>query len=218
MSGIRPDHILASLTVALLLAVPVGALAQQTDAAEAGITGSVKPGDARAVSPQQTTAADPLALLAPADRAIAERIRDLLVTKPNPIFADENEHAAVAAFYQQRNLAPVWISNGVENARGKAVIARLKNAGADGLDPDDYTTPAFAGLTPDALAAAELTLTQSVLTYARHVQAGRVPYRLVRQDNIGLPQKAPEAAQVLASIAEAADAINSVPSTSPIRS
>jgi L,D-transpeptidase YcbB len=215
VSGIRPDHILASLAVALLLAVPVGALAQKTDADAAGITGRAKPGDVRAASFQETTAADPLALLAPADRAVAERIGHLLATKPNPIFADENEHAAVAAFYQKRNLAPVWISNGVENARGKAVIARLKNAGADGLDPDDYTTPAIAGLTPDALAAAELTLTQSVLTYARHVQAGRVPYRLVRQDNIGLPQKAPEAAQVLESIAEAADAGSALDQFSP---
>src|SRR5205085_932742 len=145
-------------------------------AAEAGITGNAKPVEAQPVAHQETTAADPLASLDPADRAITGRIGHLLATKPNPIFADENEHAAVAAFYQKR-LAPVWVTNGMQNARGKAVIDRLKNADADGLDPDDYRTPALGGLTPDAIAAAELTLTQSVLTYARHVQAGRVPYR-----------------------------------------
>ena len=129
--------------------------------------------------------------LDPADRAIAERIRDLLAAKPNRFFADEKEQAAVEAFYQKRNLAPLWLDKGVENARAKAVIARLKNADADGLDPSDYKTPTFAALAPDALAEAELTLTQTVLTYARHVQAGRMPHRMVREDNIGLPQRAP---------------------------
>ena len=62
-----------------------------------------------------------------------------------------------------RNLAPLWLDKGVENARAKAVIARLKSADADGLDVNDYTDANFAGLSPDALAEAELKLTQTVL-------------------------------------------------------
>ena len=61
-----------------------------------------------------------------------------------------------------------------------------------------------------------------MLTYARHVQAGRVPHRLVSEDNIGLPQRAPDPAKVLAGVAEAADAgkalDNSARRTKPIRS
>ena len=72
--------------------------------------------------------------LDPADRPIAERIRDLLAAKPNRLFTNEKEHAAVEAFYQQRNLAPLWLDKGMENARAKAAIARLRNADADGLD------------------------------------------------------------------------------------
>jgi L,D-transpeptidase YcbB len=216
MRGPRCDHILASAAVALLLAAPLCALAQETAPTQAGITDGSKVGDPPAVSPEvartspaaadETPAPDALSSLDPADRMIAERIRDLLAKKPDRIFASENEHAAVEAFYQKRNLAPLWLDKGLENARGKAVIARLKNADADGLDPGDYKTPSFAGLAPDALAEADLTLTQTVLTYARHVQAGRFPYRLVRDNNIGLPQAPPDPAQVLASVAAAADA------------
>ncbi len=164
---------------------------------------------------EQIPVPDPLASLDSADRPIAERIRDLLAMKPNRIFADEKEYAAVEAFYQARNLAPLWLDKGVANARAKAVIARIKHADADGLNPSDYGTPNFVGLAPDALADAELTLTQTVLTYARHLQAGRFPHRQVREDNIGLPQRAPSPAVVLAGVAEAAEAGNALDQFSP---
>jgi L,D-transpeptidase YcbB len=208
VTGLRCDHMLASASVALLLAVPLCAVAQERAPIGVGITDSSKTGVTRAVSSDATS-------FEPADRAIAERIRDLLATKPNRIFASESEHLAVEAFYQKRNLAPLWLDEGVENARAKAVIARLKNVDADGLDPDDYKTPTFGGLASDALAEADLKLTQTVLTYARHVQAGRFPYRLVRDDNIGLPQAAPDPAQVLARVAEAADAGQALDEFSP---
>ena len=158
-----------------------------------------------AVASEQAAAPDPLAALDPADRAVAEKIRDLLAAKNNAIFASKREHAAVEAFYQNRHLAPLWLDKGVENARAQAVIARLKNAAADGLDVNDYKTPTFAGLSADALAEAELKLTQTLLTYARHLQSGRFPYTRV-SNNIELPQDPPDPAQVLAKIAEAADA------------
>ena len=75
---------------------------------------------------------------------------------------------------------------------------------------------AFAGLAPNALAEAELTLTQAVLTYARHVQAGRMPHRMVREDNIGLPQRAPDPAVVLAAVADAPDAGKALDQFSPL--
>ena len=154
---------------------------------------------------EQAAPPDPLASLDPADRAVAEKIRDLLATKPDKFFAGKKERAAIEAFYQNRNLAPLWLEKGVETARAGAVVARLKNADADGLEPGEYKTPSFAGLDPDALAEAELKLTRAVLTYARHVQAGRFPYTRVSR-NVELPQAAPEPAEILSSIADAADA------------
>jgi murein L,D-transpeptidase YcbB/YkuD len=167
-----------------------------------------------AVASEQAAAPDPLAALDPADRAVAEKIRDLLAAKNNAIFASKREHAAVEAFYQNRHLAPLWLDKGVENAHAQAVIARLKNAAADGLDVNDYKTPTFAGLSADALAEAELKLTQTLLTYARHLQSGRFPYTRV-SNNIELPQDPPDPAQVLAKIAEAADAAAALDGFSP---
>ncbi len=219
MSGLRCDHILAGAAVTLLLVAPVGALAQERAPSEAPTVSAAAavapPPSLRASVTDEAPPPDPLASLDPADRVVAERIRDLLAVKPNRIFADEKEYAAVEAFYQKRHLRPLWLDQGVENARGKAVIARLKHADTDGLDPADYKTPAFDGLAPDALAEAELSLTRSVLTYARHVQAGRAPHRMVREDNIALPQRAPDPAEVLVAVAEAAAAGQALDRYSP---
>jgi murein L,D-transpeptidase YcbB/YkuD len=158
-----------------------------------------------ATSVEQAAAPDPLASLDPADRAVAENIRDLLATRADKLFSSKKERAAVEAFYQNRNLAPLWLEKGVENARAGSVIARLKDADTDGLEPSEYRTPNFAGLGPDALAEAELRLTRAVLSYARHVQVGRFPYTRVSR-NIELPQTAPEPADILSNMADAADA------------
>jgi len=168
-----------------------------------------------AMASEPAAAPDPLAALDPADRAVAEKIRDLLAAKTDKIFASKKERSAVETFYQNRNHAPLWLEKGVENARANAVITQLRNADADGLDAKDYKAPNFAGMGPDALAEAELKLTQTVLTYARHLQAGRFPFTRVAQNNIELPQAPPEAAEVLAKIADAADAGKALDAFSP---
>jgi murein L,D-transpeptidase YcbB/YkuD len=156
---------------------------------------------------EPAVAPDPLAALDPADRPVAEKIRDLLAAKVDKIFASKKERTAIDTFYQNRNLAPLWLDKGVENARAKAVIARLKAADVDGLEISDYKIPNFAGANgPDALADAELRLTQTVLTFARHLQAGRFPYNRVSNNNIELPQMPPDMAAVLTKLADAADA------------
>src|SRR5262249_37401282 len=149
------------------------------------------------------------------DRPIAEKIRDLLAAKNDKLFAGKKERGAIEAFYQSRNLAPLWLDKGIENARAKAVIARIKGADADGLDLNDYKTPNFAGMSPDPRAEAELKLTQTVLTFARHLQAGRFPYNRVSQNNFELAQMPPDMAEVLAKIAGAADAGKALDEFSP---
>jgi len=261
MSGPRYERVLASTALALVLAAPIGATAQDagapatapaavapagqplsesgrvptpsepaaTPAEAAAVAGAAALSGApaapsagtsetgaapAAIASEQTAAPDPLASLDPADRAVAEKIRDLLAAKSDKIFANKRERAAVESFYQARHLAPLWLDKGVENARARAVIARLKGADADGLDVNDYNTPAFAGLSPDALAEAELKLTQTVLTYARHLQAGRFPYTRVSQ-NIELPQAPPDPAEVLAKIGNAANTGTALDDFSP---
>ena len=75
------------------------------------------------------------------------------------------------------------------------------------------TSPASNG--PDALAEAELKLTQTVLTYARHLQAGRFPYNRVSNNNIELPQMPPDMAAVLTKVADAGDAGKALDEFSP---
>jgi murein L,D-transpeptidase YcbB/YkuD len=237
MSGHRHDRMLSSTVLALILAAPLGAFAQDslwqgsnklaaafTDRYPAEQASTQSPPAAAvpanelpassaspaAATEQSVPPPDPLASLDPADRVIAEKIRDLLAAKADRILVGKKERAAVEAFYQNRNLAPLWLDRGVENARAKSVMARLKNADSDGLNPGDYRTPNFAGpnsasLGPEALAEAELKLTQAVLTYARHVQAGRFPYSRVSR-NIELVQAPPAPAEVLNKIADAANA------------
>jgi murein L,D-transpeptidase YcbB/YkuD len=205
-------------------ALPAPAL-PANDALAAAIGSAANPAapNPAAASPAAATEpavpADPLAALDPADRAVAEKLRDLLATKPEKFFAGKKEAAAAVAFYQQRNLAPLWLDKGVANARAEAIVLRMKAAAADGLEPGDYKAPNFASLNssslaPDALAEAELKLTQTVLTYARHLQAGRFPYTRVSR-NIELPQAAPEPADILERVANAADAGKALDAFSP---
>jgi murein L,D-transpeptidase YcbB/YkuD len=164
-----------------------------------------EPAAGQTAATEPAAAPDPLASLDAADRPVAEKIRDLLASKPDAFFGGKKEHEAIEAFYQGRNLAPLWLDKGIENARAEAVIARMKDADADGLEAADYKAPDFSGLALEGLAEAELKLTHTVLTFARHLQAGRFPYTRVSR-NIELPQTAAEPADVLASIAQAADA------------
>jgi hypothetical protein len=97
--------------------------------------------------------------------------------KFDPIVGGKKERAAFDAFYSSRDYAPLWISDGKPNARARTAIAYLARVEADGLEPADYPVPDFSTLIdPGALAEAEIRLTMSVVTYARHAQFGT--YRL----------------------------------------
>src|ERR1700674_5474098 len=140
-----------------------------------------------------------------ADVAVAEKLRELVTTKLDR-YMERKNRSAIEAFYAARNFAPLWIENGAAAARAKAVIARLRQADADGLDPSDYRIPDFAAAaTPDALADADLKLSATALTYARHAQTGRIHFSRVSADIIFNPVY-PEAAGVLTHLADAADA------------
>ena len=112
-------------------------------------------------------------------------------------------------------MAPLWLEKGVASERAKAAVARVRAADTDGLDLGDYKIPDFAAASgADALAEAELKFTETLLTYARHVQAGRFSYAEVSK-NIELPQQPPEPSEVLAKLADAKDAGKALDEFSP---
>jgi murein L,D-transpeptidase YcbB/YkuD len=130
----------------------------------------------------------------------------LIATKGARYFDRKSERTAVENFYKDRNYAPLWSEAGAATARAKSVIARLKDAGSEGLNPADYPAPDFAAATtPDAQAEAELRLTESMLDYARHAQSGRMHWSRVSAD-ISYPEHPVDPVEVLINVSTARDA------------
>jgi len=143
--------------------------------------------------------------VAPADQPVADKLKEMLGAKSSKYFDRKAERAAVEKFYTAREYAPVWTQAGALTASAKGVVARLKDAAADGLNTADYPVPDFAAATsPDALADAELKLTASMLDYARQAQSGRVHWSQVSAD-ILYPDHPTDPAEVLANVSTAKD-------------
>ena len=187
----------------------------ETKPAEIVTAPAAKPNDtvtttpATATAPAAEPAKEPVKAasnVAPADLPVADRLRDLLGTKSLRYFDRKNERAAVEKFYSAREYAPQWTQAGKLTDSGKGVVARLKDAAAEGLNPTDYPVPDFAAATsPDQFAEAELKLTASMLDYARQAQSGRMHWSQASAD-ILYPEHPTEPAEVLANISTAKDA------------
>ncbi len=168
--------------------------------------------------PTATPAAEPVKAASnvpAADQPVADKLRDMVGAKSARYFDRKAERAAVEKFYTARDFAPLWTQSGSLTASGKGVIARLKDAASDGLNPADYPVPDFAAATtPDALADAELKLTASMLDYARHAQSGRMHWSQVSGD-IQYPEHPTDPAEVLSNVTAAKDASAALDSYNP---
>ncbi|MGY4474054.1 L,D-transpeptidase scaffold domain-containing protein [Bradyrhizobium sp. USDA 3364] len=200
--------------------------APKTDTAVAPPAAAPATATAPAASPAPATATAPAAVPAPAtaaapaaepakaasnvapeDQPVADKLRDLLANnKTLRPFDRKNERAAAEKFYSTRDYAPVFTKAGKLTDAGKGIIARLKDAAADGLDAADYPVPDFtAATTPDALADAELKLAASMLDYARQAQSGRMHWSQVSAD-ILYPEHPIDPAEVFTNVTSAKDA------------
>jgi murein L,D-transpeptidase YcbB/YkuD len=151
-----------------------------------------------------------------ADQPVADRLRDLMGAKGVRYFDRKNERAAAEKFYTARDYAPIWTQAGSLTAAAKGVIARIKDAASDGLNPADYPVPDFAaaGSAPDALAEADLKLTASMFDYARQAQSGRMHWSQVSAD-IQYPEHPIDPNEVLAKVTSAKDASAALDSYNP---
>jgi murein L,D-transpeptidase YcbB/YkuD len=142
--------------------------------------------------------------LAASDAQIAAKLREAAGAKQIDRHIERiPDRKAIESFYAARNYAPVWIRDGRLTANAKSAIARLKGAEADALDPADYPVPDFNG-GAEALAASDVKLTNSVLTFARHLQTGRIAPTRVTAD-IDYGNHVPDPDDVLKKIADARD-------------
>jgi murein L,D-transpeptidase YcbB/YkuD len=89
--------------------------------------------------------------------------------------ANADDLAAMTSFYQERT-ALLWVSDRGLSDRGRAVIDEIRRADDWGLRSRDFALPQLnaAEASPAAAAEAEITLTISVLKYARYARGGRI--------------------------------------------
>ncbi|MBR0902528.1 murein L,D-transpeptidase [Bradyrhizobium liaoningense] len=206
---------------------PKGEVAKTESATEPAKTEPAKSEPAKADT-ATTTPAAPAAAAAPAaepvkaasnvpaaDQPVADRLKDIIGAKTSRHFDRKNERAAIEKFYDARDFAPVWTQGGSLTPAAKGVIARLKDAASDGLNPADYPVPDFAAATtPDALADAELKLTASMFDYARQAQSGRMHWSQVSGD-ILYPEHPVDPNDVLAKVTTATDSSAALDSYNP---
>ena len=153
---------------------------------------------------------------AASDTQIIDKLREIITGKQlEKRTAGAPERKAIEASYAARSYAPLWIRDGQLTSSAKSAIARLKNAEADGLDAADYPVPEFGSFTgADTLADGDIKLTNSVLTYARHLAVGRIaPTRVSAEVDYG--NHTPEPADILKMIADTRDADAALDSFNP---
>ncbi|WP_436642809.1 L,D-transpeptidase family protein [Microbaculum sp. FT89] len=107
---------------------------------------------------------------------IARIVRDGQVPFGNDI--DEERLFQVYAYYHRRSFTPIWVRDSGPKTKGRELLAVLRNANADGLEPTDYYVDRLSELMDQAgiysLARLDLLLTRAFLDYGRDLSAGRV--------------------------------------------
>jgi murein L,D-transpeptidase YcbB/YkuD len=179
----------------------------ETPKSDTAVTTPAAPAPATAAAPEPAKEPVKAASNVPAaDQPVADKLREMLGGKSLRFFDRKAERTAVEKFYSTREYAPQWTEAGKLTDSAKGVVARLKDAAAEGLNPADYPVPNFAAATsPDQLAEAELKLTASMLDYARQAQSGRMHWSQVSAD-ILYPEHPTDPAEVLTNISTAKDA------------
>jgi murein L,D-transpeptidase YcbB/YkuD len=135
---------------------------------------------------------------------VAQQLKELAESRLQQYVPREHDRAGVLAFYSNRNFAPIWTAEGKLRPQATQATEFLAKVGADGLDPADYPAPKFDNADPARLAADELTMTNAVLTFARHASIGRVAFTRV-SGAVYFDQKAPDPAEVLGKLADSTD-------------
>lgn len=197
---------------------PAEAPKNETPKSDTATTTPALPAPATATAPAPEPAKEPVKAVSnvpAADQPVADKLREMLGGKSLRTFDRKAERAAVEKFYSAREYAPQWTQAGKLTDTGKGVVARLKDAAAEGLNPADYPVPDFTAATsPDQLADAELKLTASMLDYARQAQSGRMHWSQVSAD-ILYPDHPTDPAEVLTNISTAKDASSALDGYNP---
>src|SRR5581483_4537492 len=122
---------------------------------------------------------------------------------------DRGDISGVAVYYAAGGYVPLWLVDGKLTDRAEALLKRLADAAADGLNPANFPVPpADFGTTATPsladVAAADIKLSLALVAYARQAYAGQlVPSSI--SPNIGYTRHLPDPSGVLRSLILADD-------------
>ena len=92
------------------------------------------------------------------------------------------QREAMQAYYATVDNKPVWIADGAFTPAAKSVMARLRAAAEDALDPNAYPIPTLTKPASEAeIADADLRLSAAALLYARDARGGRINLAAISQ-------------------------------------
>jgi murein L,D-transpeptidase YcbB/YkuD len=109
---------------------------------------------------------------------LAESIREQLVKDVELIDESDLVWLELRRFYTERRFQPVWFRDDGLNERAQTLLATLKSADTQGLNPEDYNICFFERHCDDELASqrlwVELLLTKALMLYIKHMLGGRL--------------------------------------------
>ncbi len=119
---------------------------------------------------------------------LAEAMADHLECYPVELLSFKKQEPAIvredvclAAIYHESGAEPLWVSEDGPGIRAGIILRYLKNAGNEGLDPDDYQVEKIEALWTDpsleSLAKLDTLLTYNMVKYVHDVSYGKLkPY------------------------------------------
>lgn len=136
--------------------------------------------------------------------AVAVELEQLsLAPETAPLGVDA---ATLMQFYAERANAPMWSGEDLAFSRAALLVARLENAGAEGLEAGDYAAAVTAwqarSAMPDVREAArlELMLSAATVRYVTDLAFGRIDPSTVSEELFALPRR-PDAVNLLWDVA-----------------
>ena len=180
--GGAPARALEAQTVAAPLAADFAALAQIDKLPLIPPDGAPQSGSAPIDPPAAADAppaavADPAAQALPPFNAAVKAALDAQAEhdKAHPAGAERRrENEAIAAYYAARDFAPLWWHGGAPDLEVAPTLQRLQRAGEDGLNPKGASIRFAEDGSPDAIASADVALSEAVVAYGREASGSRV--------------------------------------------
>jgi L,D-transpeptidase YcbB len=157
---------------AVALAITTGASLGEQSIGASGVVPATT-----SAPPTPAAGAEQTAATVPVDTAQAAALRSVLANlEPASTDEERNENAALAAFYEERGYAPIWVTAGEFTPKASSVLAEIAKADEWGLDARDFTRPAPPAPNASAqnMAATEIGLARVILKYGRYARGGRI--------------------------------------------